>query len=451
MAQDLSTLTALAARIAKSAETIESFLEANKLPAPSFEADGPKTFPVTDGNPEIMAARDELIDCTQELRDLVVGPTDTIKWRSMVVRVPASSRIGTLHIEYSHERQDHTLTASLQAIYRFKIAQAVPLDGEITIADLAGATGLAEVDVARIVRCAAVHRVFREKTAGSFSHTATSSLLARDAGMQAVLGHMTDGVFPAAASMCDFLETHPGSQEPGESPYVMRFGRPMFAHGAAEPRVMQRFIDALAAWSAGDGTEGMVRGFDWGKLGAARVVDVGGAAGHISLAVASRFPALRFIVQDVEATRPHAESLAASFPDDVRARVQWQAHDFFEPQPAACRGASVYILRYICHDWPDRYAARILAKVAEAMTPGSSRLLVADAVLPPREVTLPRAQEAILRSLDLSMLCQLNARERAMEDWTALLKMADERFEVVGVTAPEKAGNVSIIETRLRA
>lgn len=87
MAQNLSTLTALAARIAKSAEAIESFLKENQLPEPSFEADGPKNFPVTDKNPEILAARDELIDCTQELRDLVVGPTDTIKWRTMVVRV----------------------------------------------------------------------------------------------------------------------------------------------------------------------------------------------------------------------------------------------------------------------------------------------------------------------------------------------------------------------------
>ncbi|KAH7376879.1 S-adenosyl-L-methionine-dependent methyltransferase [Plectosphaerella cucumerina] len=428
MAQNLSTLTALAARIAKSAEVIDSFLKENQLPEPSFEADGPKNFPVTDKNPEILAARDELIDCTQELRDLVVGPTDTIKWRTMV---------------------DHTFTASLQAIYRFKIAQAVPLEGEITIADLSKATGLAEVDVARIMRCAAVHRVFQEKTVGSFSHTATSALLAQDKGMQALLGHMTDGAFPAAAKMCDFLEKYPGSQEPGESPYTMTFGSPMFARGAAEPHVMQRFIDAMTAWSTGDGSEGMVKGFDWAKLGAGKVVDVGGAAGHISLAVASRFPALTFAVQDVLPTKPHAEGLIASFPADVASRVQWQAHDFFDPQPAECRGAAAYILRYICHDWPDRYASKILANVAEAMTTESS-LIIADAVLPPREVKLPRAQEAILRGFDISMLCQLNARERAIEDWTKLLKMADERFEIVGVTPPEKAGEVSIIEAKLR-
>jgi hypothetical protein len=92
--------------------------------------------------------------------------------------------------------------------------------------------------------------------------------------MQALLGHMTDGAFPAAAKMCDFLEKYPGSQEPGESPYAMTFGSPMFARGATEPHVMQRFIDAMTAWSTGDGSEGMVKGFDWAKLGAGKVVDV---------------------------------------------------------------------------------------------------------------------------------------------------------------------------------
>lgn len=85
MSQPPPSLTLLAERISKSTETIESFLKDKQLPAPSFDADGPKTFPATDENPDILAARDELIDCTQELRDLVVGPTDTIKWRTMTV------------------------------------------------------------------------------------------------------------------------------------------------------------------------------------------------------------------------------------------------------------------------------------------------------------------------------------------------------------------------------
>lgn len=130
--------------------------------------------------------------------------------------------------------------------------------------------------------------------------------------------------------------------------------------------------------------------------------------------------------------------------------MQWQAHDFFEPQPAECHGAGAYILRYICHDWPDLYASKILANIADAMSPESS-LIIADAMLPPREVKLPRAQEAILRGFDISMLCQLNARERAVEDWTKLLKMANDKFEIVGVTPPEKAGEVSIIEAKLRS
>jgi 6-hydroxytryprostatin B O-methyltransferase len=372
------------------------------------------------------------------------------------------------------------------------MAQAVPLEGEVAMGDLARATGLTEVDTARIVRRAAMGRVFVEKRRGFVSHSAISAMLAQDEGMQALVGHMCDGAFPASAKMCDFLDQFSGSPEPHQSPYALAYGDPIFARGAKEPQVMERFVGMMKAWSAGDGTQTMIDGYDWDKLGSGRVVDVripafnflflllfmfhfvsllplhlfpgpklvltngitnplqqvGGAAGHISLALAARFPNLEFTVQDQEAVGSQAQELMASYPAEVQSRVQWTAHNFFSPQPAGCRGANVYVLRYICHDWTDVYAAKILAGVAAAMGPDSV-LVIADAVLPPESVKLPVAQETLLRSFDVSMLCQLNARERGIDDWAKVLQMADERLHITGVKPPAIAGEVTIIEARL--
>ena len=61
-----------------------------------------------------------------------------------------------------------------------------------------------------------------------------------------------------------------------------------------------------------------------------------------------------------------------------------------------------------------------------------SQLVIADACLPPPGA-VPMAQEKLLRAFDVSMFAQLNARERAYEDWKALLSSVDERLEIVEV------------------
>jgi hypothetical protein len=71
---------------------------------------------------------------------------------------------------------------ALHVLVRFKVPDNVPLEGEISLKDLASKTGL-EVDMlTRIVRMAAVNYVFVESHTGMISHTAKSKLLATDEG-----------------------------------------------------------------------------------------------------------------------------------------------------------------------------------------------------------------------------------------------------------------------------
>jgi hypothetical protein len=80
MAKATPKLSELAAIISQKAAYLENYLEEHNLPQPSFSADGPSSFPVAATAQEASAARFALIDAAKDLRDLVVGPEDTLKW-----------------------------------------------------------------------------------------------------------------------------------------------------------------------------------------------------------------------------------------------------------------------------------------------------------------------------------------------------------------------------------
>jgi 6-hydroxytryprostatin B O-methyltransferase len=78
--------------------------------------------------------------------------------------------------------------------------------------------------------------------------------------------------------------------------------------------------------------------------------------------------------------------------DQEEGKIKFEAHDFFEPQPI--ENADVYLLRFICYDHSDKYAAK-MANIESAMGP-TSRIIIMDGVLPPPG-TLSRAEERRLR------------------------------------------------------
>ena len=119
-------------------------------------------------------------------------------------------------------------------------------------------------------------------------------------------------------------------------------------------------------------------------------MDVGGSHGEYSIAVAQRFPSMKCIVQDLPNVIGRAESL---LPSDLKDRVSFMAHDFFQPQPV--KEAAVYLLRWILHDWSDTYAIRILRALIPALGRGS-KILLHEYILPePGE--RPTVQDRTLR------------------------------------------------------
>ncbi|KAI9838008.1 MAG: hypothetical protein M1819_006162 [Sarea resinae] len=420
MGSSSSPLLDLAAEVSTAAKTISEYLTSQNLPQPSFDADGPATFPVPPSNTEIQRARLALIEASHALHDLAVGPTDSIK------RLPLIEK--------------HNL-AALQVINRFQIAKYVPLTGDISFEELASKVGLDIDRVQRVVRQAMTCRIFTEPRDEYVAHTATSKLL-RDPGVSAWVGHNLEEHFPASAKLSDTFEKYEHSKEPDQSALTVAFdySGSYWDLITEHPDRAQRFSDAMG-WATDGGaysTEHLANGFDWAKLGKATVVDVGGSAGYVGIALAQRFPDLSFIVQDLPVVRERADSV---IPANLKHRVSFVAHDFFQTQP--CSDAHVYILRQILHDWSDLHSIKIIRSLIPALNEGDHVLVVDSTLSHPN--TVPLYFEKVMRSLDMQMMSSLNACERTLPMWEELFQQADKRFKLANVVTPPGSA-VSILD-----
>ena len=175
-----------------------------------------------------------------------------------------------------------------------------------------------------------------------------------------------------------------------------------------------------------------------------RHVQVGGSSGSTAVLLATTYPKLQLVVQDLPQPIKNARTRVASLSEDVRNRVKIIEHDFFTPQPV--RDADVYLLRTIIHDWPDADALKILRGIVEVMSP-SSQLVVMDMVLP-KPGSGSKTFEAALRQKDLTMIQTFNAKEREEDEWTDLLTRADPRLRVRAIERPA-GSELSVIVAQL--
>ena len=172
-------------------------------------------------------------------------------------------------------------------------------------------------------------------------------------------------------------------------------------------------------------------------------MQVGGSTGHVSIAIANAAPDLRFIVQDQPSVARQGEQ---SLPNHLRGRISFQAYDFFEKNPI--QDASIYIFRWILHDWPDEDAVRILRETASSLKADAKILLCEAVVAPPGEMTAFR--ERYVRTMDMMMMTMYGGMERTLNDWQRLVERASSSLQIQRVVTPEESA-LSIIEIGWRA
>ncbi|KAL4781028.1 S-adenosyl-L-methionine-dependent methyltransferase [Aspergillus varians] len=125
--------------------------------------------------------------------------------------------------------------------------------------------------------------------------------------------------------------------------------------------------------------------------------------------------------------------------DMYDADFKYVAHNFFTLQPV--KGARIYSLKGVLHDWPDHKAVEILRHTAKALTPGYSKVWILDGIIP------DMGADKVMVGLDIGMMALFGALERNKEQWTQLLAQAGLKITSVS-TLPDGFG---LIEAELDA
>ncbi|HWC95087.1 MAG TPA: class I SAM-dependent methyltransferase [Candidatus Sulfopaludibacter sp.] len=144
-----------------------------------------------------------------------------------------------------------------------------------------------------------------------------------------------------------------------------------------------------------------------------RLVDLGGATGHLAIACCERYPNLHGVVFDLERVTAMArEQVALS---TAGGRLEVQAGDFFESQLPP---ADLYAVGRILHDWSDEKIERLLHRVYDSL-PAGGALLVAEKLLAEDGVgPVPANMQS------LNMLVVTEGKERSLGQYTRLLRAA---------------------------
>ncbi|KAL5045349.1 hypothetical protein BDW71DRAFT_215215 [Aspergillus fruticulosus] len=142
------------------------------------------------------------------------------------------------------------------------------------------------------------------------------------------------------------------------------------------------------------------------------LVDIGGGVGHTLAALKRRFPDLsgKLVLKDLPQV---IDDIEERLPENVSA----VKHSMFEPQPI--RGAKVYYMRRVLHDWPDKQALVALSHIREAMAE--------DSVLIIHDYTFSDGHDGpsvlpFAAIVDFQLMELMSSHERTQQQWVTLLE-----------------------------
>jgi acetylserotonin N-methyltransferase len=141
-----------------------------------------------------------------------------------------------------------------------------------------------------------------------------------------------------------------------------------------------------------------------------RLVDVGGATGHLAIAACERYPNLRAVVFDLPDAVPLAKEIVAASP--VADRVDIVAGDFFVDELPE---GDIVALGRILHDWTEAKIVKLLTRIHQRL-PANGALLIVEKLLL-EDKSGPRWAQM----QNLNMLSCTEGKERTLSEYEALL------------------------------
>lgn len=183
---------------------------------------------------------------------------------------------------------------------------------------------------------------------------------------------------------------------------------PIFSHFFATEESRREFLMGMHGFGQISSPH-VVAAFDLSRF--RRIVDLGGATGHLAVAACRRYPGLQGCLFDLPEALPLAREMIAA--TEVAARIEIVGGDFFvDPLPPG----DLYALGRILHDWSETKCVTLLQRIFAAL-PAGGGLLIAEKLLR-EDKTGPRWAQM----QDLNMLTCTEGRERTLTEYRSLLE-----------------------------
>ena len=280
--------------------------------------------------------------------------------------------------------------------------------GNSEIGALAAAAGADSDSLGRVLRHLVSKGMFEEPAPGTFAVNETSrSLLNESVRISLDLDGFGGRMAHAWGTLLSAVRT-------GRPAYHEVFGRGFWEDLEAHPPIAALF-DALIG-PAGHGVpdpEVLVNPADWQHV--RTVVDVGGGTGAQLAEILRARPELRGTLVDLPRTVARSAEIFQAA--GVAGRATAVGQSFFAPLPG---GADLYILKNVLADWPDREAAALLGRCAEAVRP-SGRLVVIGGVSPGEKA-----------SPELLMLVLVGGKDRTVSEFRDMAREAGLQVTATG-------------------
>jgi acetylserotonin O-methyltransferase len=185
---------------------------------------------------------------------------------------------------------------------------------------------------------------------------------------------------------------------------------PIFSNFFRTEESMREFLMAMHGYGLISSPH-VVAAFDLSRFG--RLVDLGGATGHLAIAACQRYPALRGVVFDLPEAGPLArEILSAS---TVADRVEIISGDFFVDELPE---GDLFSLGRILHDWTEPKVMKLLERICDRL-PSGGGLLIAEKL-----IAEDRAGPRWAHMQNLGMLLYTEGKERTLSEYRRLLERA---------------------------
>lgn len=282
-------------------------------------------------------------------------------------------------------------------------------DGPATADSLADRSGL-KPDGAERLLAAAAGLGLLERHDGSYANAPMADAFlvkGREGYMGGFVAHGRNDLYPLWGHLASAVRE-------GTPRWAQAFGvegANPFAQMYADPGRLRDFLYAMQGGSL-MAVQGLLEAYDF--TAHQRLLDVGGALGTVSVAVAERYPHLEAVSFDLPPVAPHAEEYIRG--KGLEGRVSVEAGDMFERLPS---GADVIHLSWILHDWSDQQCVTILTRCREALESGGV-VLIGESLLDdaPGAPVFPR-----LMSLNM-LVATDGGRERTEDEYRTLVEAA---------------------------